>query len=70
MLVRKDVAVGYAPTLERRLLMLRPADLDGWCGLLSVRHSDYDGCGSALDSHQTSPEQRTSVLNCGGTVAR
>jgi hypothetical protein len=42
--------------------MLRPADLDGWCAMFFVRHSDYDGCGSALDSHQTSPERGTIQL--------
>ena len=43
--------------------MLRPADLDGWCAMFFVRHSDYDGCGSALDSHQTSPERGTIQLS-------
>lgn len=42
--------------------LLRPADLDGWYGMFPVRHSDYDGCGSALDSHQTSPEPGTMKL--------
>jgi hypothetical protein len=43
-------------------MWLRPADLDGWCGMSSVRHSDCNGCGSALDFHQTSPERRAMKL--------
>jgi hypothetical protein len=48
--------------IEWESTWLRPADLDGWCGMFLVRHSDYDGCGSALESHQTSPERGTMKL--------